>query len=193
MGVEVHRHVMGCCLTRAEVKEEKPDFEVIMPATPAEPSELSTVQKRIVKTADSIGFKVEASRSVIWVNDVLMVNDGKTGKAGSVKKPAHEETNIFLKARYPGYRLGFLAVWLNGKFSAKVSDPVGDFRELYGSYAGDRFNPVPEELEAERNALYNDGESVRINEWWIDASTEFEKNWLATWERMLTKREDTSE
>lgn len=184
MDVTWHQHFPGCCLTREEAEEERPDFEVREAARLADESELTATQKRILAEARDIGFNVRVMSSTTWVFDKIQKEDGKTAKAGEVVTPEHEERHTFMGGVFPKSHLGFKADWINGKFQGSVNDPAGRMVELGMDYEAMKDSPSAQKWGRERNTEYNDGQQMRQTRWHIDGSTEFEK-WLDEWRGMI--------
>lgn len=192
--IEVHRHFKGCCRTwegADEVEEEEPEFFIVQPAVHVEDlASLTATQKRIATELLDIGFECYITQSVTHHRDTFFDPDGKSARAGELKKAEHDQEHIFMCGQFPNSFLAYYCYWLDGKFSAMVMDPVGKFVTLGGSYEPSKemreFLTEKRALEyqAKQEAEYNDGWQERVTRWTIDGSTEFER-WLDEWRKLI--------
>lgn len=102
------------------------DFEVVSIESHVDIGTLSASPKSAAKKAEDLGWLVQANTSVTRHPDLLMVNDGKDRQRGDVKVPAHDEHHVFMLAIHPTGKVGFKAMWSDGKFDhAFLLDPLG--------------------------------------------------------------------
>lgn len=200
--IEVHRHSMGCCRTwegADDVEEEEPEFFILQPAVHVEDlAALTGTQKRIAKNLLATGFECYVTRSVTRHRDTYFDPDGKSARAGELKKAEHDQEHIFMCGQYPNSFLAYSAYWLDGKFGASVLDPAGKFVTLEGDYTPSKgmieFLTEKKALEYQeaQESEYNDGWQERVTRWTIDGSKAFEL-WIKDWSDIIAKSKQKKE
>lgn len=82
--------------------------------------DLTASPRSVIKKATALGWDVRVQGATTHHEDLLLMNDGKTGQRGEVKTPAHDKTHVWVSAKMPGARIGFVATYCDAPSAAAI-------------------------------------------------------------------------
>jgi len=169
------------------------------------PEKLPLSPRKVLKLVGALDWRHQVVGFTEHRPAVLYVGATDGHNAGDVYIEAKDLTGIVIGAKHDGYRLGFTAEWLDGKFdAATIYDPIGIPVELYSDYSPNandlrRVKDEPEWAWKERvqrikdaaekcDREYNTGDSWLSRKYNTKKATEL-FDWLADWQEQLTPKE----
>ena len=184
--------------------EQDSDSEVEVKVNPRSavipPPKPSLGISKVLKVARALGWSPQFLAFLERTPAVYWASDGEGRAAGDLRKAAAYALIVQMFARHPKVRLGFVAEWVDGKFSwAKVADPVGIPIELYADYGIDHNQAKALGMSKEAakaagdriSAQYNDGASHLVRTHFFKTTVTPFTTWLADWQAMLTPTKET--
>lgn len=162
---------------------EDEDVEVVEAITVLEQAklidaaELGPSPKKVYKAAHSLGWVLQASRSLTSVAPVLYASNSSESNAkqyqvGDVRSPGYTARHYWLEARHPEMGLGFSAHWegegedgVSASFDlAKVFDPVGIPVENFFDYTKNKLEAKAMNWNEARRIQEGKNANQRIND-----------------------------